>query len=139
MLSAKLLESIPQSIRIIRKFSTQSLGGYLTIQQFRVLKLIKEGHGQTQMAELLDVSVAAISKMMTSLMSQKLITRKAGADKRTFVIKLTPKGQSTLMKVKRYVEAKLAVGIEGLSQEEAQSLQKGLVVLDKLMQKMKEV
>lgn len=139
MLSAKLLDSIPNSIRIIRKFSTQSLDGHITLQQFRVLKLITEGHGQTQMAEILDVSLAAISKMITSLLKQNLITRKAGSDKRTQLLKLTPKGKSTLEKVKKFVEKKLNAGIQNLSKEESVSLMEGLKVLDKLMHKMKEV
>ena len=139
MLSAKLLDSIPHSIRILRKFSTQSLGGFLTLQQFRVLNLIKEGQGQTQIAETLDVSLAAISKMTTSLMNQKLINRKAGPDKRTQVIKLTNKGKLTLEKVKKYVEKKLDTGIEGLTREDKADLMQGLIALDKLMQKMKEV
>ena len=139
MLSAKLLDSIPHSIRILRKFSTQSLGGFLTLQQFRVLNLIKEGQGQTQIAETLDVSLAAISKMTTSLVNQKLINRKAGPDKRTQVIKLTNKGKLTLEKVKKYVEKKLDTGIEGLTREDKADLMQGLIALDKLMQKMKEV
>lgn len=139
MLSGKLLESIPKSIRIIRKFSTESMGGHLTLQQFRVLKLISEGHGMSQIAEMLDVSMAAISKMTTFLVNQKHITRKAGADKRTQVIKLTPKGKSTLNKIKKYVEQKLDTGIEGLSKDEKAQLLQGLLILDKLMLKMKEV
>lgn len=139
MLSAKLLDSIPKSVRILRKFSTESLGGYLTLQQFRVLNLVSEGHGQTQMAEILDVSVAAISKMITTLIDQKLITRKSGSDKRTYIIELTAKGQSTLSKVKKFVKKKLDDGAQGLSQEEINQLLKGLTVLDKLMLKMKEV
>lgn len=139
MLSGKLLESIPKSIRIIRKFATESMGGHLTLQQFRVLKLISEGHGMSQIAEILDVSMAAISKMSTFLLNQKLITRKTGSDKRTQVIKLTPKGKSTLVKIKKYVEQKLDTGIEGLSKDEKAQLMQGLLVLDKLMLKMKKV
>ena len=93
----------------------------------------------SQIAEMLDVSMAAISKMTTFLVNQKLITRKAGTDKRTQVIKLTPKGKSTLVKIKKYVEQKLDTGIEGLSKEEKADLLQGLMVLDKLMLKMKEV
>ncbi len=139
MLSGKLLESIPKSIRIIRKFAAESMGGHLTLQQFRVLKLISEGHGMSQIAEILDVSMAAISKMSTFLLNQKLITRKTGSDKRTQVIKLTPKGKSTLVKIKKYVEQKLDTGIEGLSKDEKAQLMQGLLVLDKLMLKMKKV
>lgn len=139
MLSSKLLESIPKSIRIIRKFASESMGGHLTLQQFRVLKLISEGHGMSQIAEMLEVSMAAISKMTTFLVNQKLITTKAGEDKRTQVIKLTAKGKSTLNKIKKYVEQKLDTGIDALSKEEKAQLLDGLLVLDKLMLKMKEV
>lgn len=139
MLSAKLIESIPKSIRILRKFSSQSLSGSLTFQQFRVLNLVKEGQGQTQIAETVQVSLAATSKMINSLIKKNFITRKAGEDRRTQILKLTPKGKSTLDKVHKHVMKKLDVGLEDLSSTEKGQLLQGLTVLDKLTQKLKEV
>lgn len=139
MLSAKLVESIPKAIRILRKFGSQSLGGSITFQQFRVLSLVKEGQGQTQISETVQVSVAATSKMINSLIKKNFISRKAGEDRRTQILKLTPKGKSTLDKVRKEVAKKLEVGIEGLSAAEKTQLMNGLLVLDKLMQNLKEV
>lgn len=139
MLSTKLIDSIPRSIRIIRKFSTECLGGYLTLQQYRVLNQIKEGHGQTQISQTLQVSHAAISKMINFLINKNFITRKAGEDRRTQILKLTPEGKTMLDKVRKHVGKKLDVGIESLSAEEKIQLMQGLEVLDKLMIKMKEV
>ena len=139
MLSKKLLESLPQAIRIIRKLSTESVGGTLTLQQMRVLNRINEGQGQTEIAESLQVSVAAISKMIACLTKHKIIQSKAGVDRRTHILTLTPKGKQTLNKITGYVSSKLDIGIADLTNEEKDQLMKSLLILDKLMNKMKEV
>lgn len=139
MLSKKLLETVPQSIRVIRTLSTESVGGALTLQQMRVLNRISEGLGQTEIAESLQVSVAAISKMIACLTKNKIIQSKEGLDRRTHILTLTPKGKQTLDKITKYVSAKLDIGIADLTKEEKDQLMKGLVVLDQLMKKVKEV
>ncbi len=139
MLSEKLFNSIPQSIRIMRKLSTESLAGTLTLQQMRVLKLVSEGQGPTQISETLDVSLAAISKMITGLKKNKIIHSKAGLDRRTHLLTLTPKGKQTLDKISKYVISKFDIGIADLTKEEKDQLMKGLTILDKLMNKVKEV
>jgi DNA-binding MarR family transcriptional regulator len=139
MLSDKILETIPPSIRIIRRFSTEAVGGALTLQQLRMLNLIREGQGQTQMSETLEVSLAAVSKMITSLSNKKLIVRKAGDDRRTHIISLTQKGKQVLDKVSEYVKERMDTQIKELSREERDELLKGLRVLDKLVKNLKEV
>jgi DNA-binding MarR family transcriptional regulator len=139
MLSDKILESIPPSIRIIRRFSTEAVGGALTLQQLRTLNLIREGQGPSLMAETLGVSLAAVSKMITCLSNKKLIIRKAGDDRRTSVITLTTKGTQVLDKVSDYVKAKMNKHIVELSKEEKEELMRGLMVLDKLVKHLKEV
>lgn len=139
MLSKKLLESIPQSIRVIRKLSTESLAGSLTLQQMRVLNRINAGEGQTEIAESLQVSLAAISKMIGSLTRKKFIQSKAGVDRRTHVHTLTPKGKQTLDKITKYVSSKLDIGIAELNKDEKDQLINGLIILDRLMNKVKEV
>ncbi|MBA2403772.1 MAG: MarR family transcriptional regulator [Bdellovibrionales bacterium] len=139
MLSKKLLDSIPQSIRIIRKLATESVVGTLTLNQVRVLNLISLGQGQSQIAETLDVSVAAVSKMITCLKKHKIVQSKAGEDRRIHMLSLTAKGKQTRDKISEYVCHKLDIGIAELTKEEKDQLMKGLVVLDLLMQKVKEV
>lgn len=139
MLSKKILETLPHSIRVIRKLSTESLGGALTLQQMRVLNRVSEGMGQTEIAENLQVSLAAISKMINSLTKKKFIQSKEGLDRRTHVLTLTPKGRQTLDKITNYVSSKLDIGITDLSKDEKDQLMKGLGVIEVLMKKVEEV
>ncbi len=139
MLSKKILETLPHSIRVIRKLSTESLGGALTLQQMRVLNRVSEGMGQTEIAENLQVSLAAISKMINCLTKKKFIQSKEGLDRRTHVLTLTPKGRQTLDKITKYVSSKLDIGITILSKDEKDQLMKGLGVIEVLMKKVEEV
>ena len=139
MLSEKLLDTIPYSIRTIRKLISESLDGTFTLQQIRVLTLISEGQGVTQIADTLQVSLAAVSKMVSSLSKKKIIMSKEGVDRRTHVLTLTPQGKSSLEKIKKMVRAKLDVGISDLSKEESAQLINGLSILEVLMKKFKEV
>jgi DNA-binding MarR family transcriptional regulator len=139
MLSTKLLETLPQTIRTLRHISAESLGGVLTLQQLRVLALVQEGQSQTQIAQTLYVSLAAVSKVISILAKKKLITRKSGDDRRTSILTLTPKGKNTLEKITGYVKSKLDEGISLLDKDEQDQLHKGLLLLDQLMLEMKEV
>lgn len=139
MLANKLLDSIPKAIRIIRKLSTESLDGSLSLQQMRVLMLVNEGQGQTQMAETLQVSVAAISKVIHSLIEKELLVSKSGTDRRTHVLTLTTNGRKLLKKISSYVQSKLEFGIADLTKAEREQLIEALETLDRIMQKVKEV
>lgn len=138
MLSKKLLETIPQSIRTIRKLTSETLTESLTFQQMRILILVNEGQSQTQMAETLQVSHAAISKMISFLTNKRLIVCKAGEDRRTHVLQVTEKSKKILKETVRYVRSKLDVGIRELSPTEKDQLMKGLVILERVMKKVKE-
>lgn len=138
MLSKKLLETIPQSIRTIRKLTSETLTESLTFQQMRILILVNEGQSQTQMAETLQVSHAAISKMISFLTKKKLIVCKTGEDKRTHVLHVTVKSKKILKETVKYVSSKLDVGIRELSQTEKDQLMKGLLILERVMKKVKE-
>jgi DNA-binding MarR family transcriptional regulator len=139
MLADRILQTLPPSIRIIRRFSTQALDGALTLQQLRVLNLIREGQGQTQISLTLDVSLAAVSKMITSLEKKRLLQRRSGQDRRTYLLSLTAKGKQLLEKVSLYVKEVLDQQINELSRSEKDQLLEGLKVLDKLMLNLKEV
>jgi DNA-binding MarR family transcriptional regulator len=138
MLASTVMENIPKSIRIIRKFVIESLAGSITLQQFRTMKLISEDYGPTEIAETLSVSLAAVSKMLSSLESKDLISKNPGTDRREQVLKLTPQGKKILSQVKKHVEKKLHVGISHLESGEQKTLQNGLEVLNKLMSMLKE-
>lgn len=133
MLAKKILNSIPQSIRMIRHLSVCFMGNELTIQQFRILTLCKEGMGQTQMAQTLQISMAAISKMVDHLVKQNLLERHQGDDRRCLKLSLTPEGKKIQKKITGQVEKILNKNLEKLTNEEQVDLDRGLTVLDKLM------
>ena len=139
MIAKKLLESIPQSIRIIRKLSTESVTESLTLSQLRVLFLIKEGQSQTQMSETLHVSLPAMSKMINCLEKKGLMKRKVSDDRRANQLVLTAKGKKFLSRVSDYVTSELDAGIQKLTKTQREQLLTGILVLDELMKIVKEV
>ncbi len=132
MLAKKVLESIPHSVRTLRRMTVAVLDGSLTFHQTRVLFFIKEGLGQSQIAELMQVSPAAVCKLMHQLTEKDFIRMIPGEDRRSRKITLTKEGSKILGVVMRSVEKKLNNGIDSLSNSERDDLMKGLGVLDKL-------
>jgi DNA-binding MarR family transcriptional regulator len=138
MPARKLLESIPRSIRVLRRLTVSALNGSLTLHQTRVLYLIKEGLGQSQIADSLQVSAAAVCKLMHQLSEKGFITMSPGKDRRERELMLTKEGSRVLAAVNKQLEKRIHKGLEALSETEARDLEKGLVVLDKLMSQIKE-
>jgi DNA-binding MarR family transcriptional regulator len=132
MLAKKVLDSIPRSTRTLRKITVSVLDGSLTFHQTRVLFFIKEGLGQSQIAELMQVSPAAVCKLVQQLSEKRFIKMSPGQDRRSRKINLTTEGSKILGLVMRSIEKKLNKGIESLSNSERDDLMKGLRVLDKL-------
>lgn len=138
MLARKVLECIPRSIRVLRKLTVFALDGSLTFHQTRVLYFIKEGLGQSQIAEVFQVSPAAVSRLMRELKEKGLVRMSPGEDRRERQLKLTREGARLLGAVNRTMEKKVNKHVDALSKEEKDQLMKGLVVLDKLMGQIKE-
>lgn len=138
MLSNKLLVSIPKAIRTIRRISAGSLQRDLTFQQLRILTLIDEGMSQTQMAQSLQVSMAAISKIVETLVNKKFLIRETGEDRRCLKLKLTPKGRKFHLAVKQSVSKELDIHLKKLTPKELSDLKRGLDVLDKLIGSLNE-
>lgn len=132
MLSKKILETIPYSIRTIRKLAG-SYSGDLTFQKFRILTLVHEGMGQTQISHTTQVSMAAVSKIVDSLVQLKLLVREQGEDRRSFKLKLTKEGEKIRKSVHEQVGRELDKNFKKLTKKEQDELNKGLLVLEKLM------
>jgi DNA-binding MarR family transcriptional regulator len=133
MLSSRILETLPQSIRIVRKLVARCLLGDVTFQQFRVLSLTYEGMGQTQMAQTLQVSRAAVSKVVDQLVRERLLQRVPGEDRRTIHLTLTREGEKIRKGIRAVVENEIERSFKKLTKKEQTELLKGLEVLDKLM------
>lgn len=133
MLVKKILASIPNSIRTIRRLSVSSLNNDLSFQQFRILNLTREGMGQTQMAQNLQVSVAAVSKAVDGMVKKGLLEREQGEDRRCSKLTITAEGAKAHRLVRGQVEKELEKHFKKLTPKEQSDLSRGLDVLDKLM------
>lgn len=133
MIAKKILSVVPYSIRLIRKLSLKSLDGSMPLQQLRILFLINEGRRQSEMAEILQVSGAAISKMINILVEKELVERESVTDRRCVGLFLTTKGKKVLKIVSGDLEKKIDKEMEKLSKKELTKLYEGLEVLEKIM------
>jgi DNA-binding MarR family transcriptional regulator len=133
MLSTKFMETIPQSIRVIRKLVSHSLYNDLTFQQFRVLALTHEGMGQTQMAQNMHISMAAVSKMVDRLVKMKLMEREQCEDRRCFKLTLTKEGEKIRKTIREQVGKELEKSFKKLTKKEQEELTRGFEVLAKLI------
>lgn len=133
MLSKKIISSIPPAIRTIRRISASSLGSEITFHQFRVLNLVFEGMNQTQMSQNLQVSMAAVSKIVDLLVKKDLLNREACEDRRCVKLSLTREGEKLRKHVRTSVQKELEKHFKKLTTKEQTDLNNGLDVLDKLM------
>lgn len=133
MLSTKILETLPRSMRILRKLSTAGFKGAITIHHLRIMVMVAEGLSQAQMAETLQVSPAAVSKMIDGLMRKKLLSKTVGLDKRSWKVKLTASGKKILSQSQTEVKHKIDEFVKCLTKTEQKELSLGLKALDKLM------
>lgn len=138
MLSKEILRIIPQSVRAIRRLSGAQLDGSTTIHHMRLMFLVQEGKGQSQIADILQISLPAVSKMINGLEEKGLVNRSAGEDKRCVRLKLTAKGTKTLDTISRSVEKDLNRALSRLTPEERRSLGDGLLAMEKTVQFLNE-
>jgi DNA-binding MarR family transcriptional regulator len=134
MLARALIDSLPRSMRVMRKLSGAGLQGPITFQQLRFLYLVREGMGPTQMAESMQISMAAVSKMLNCLEQKKLIKKVRALDRRALELELTAEGGRILKTVLKHVEARLNLGINRLTLAEKKEFENGMKVLVRLME-----
>lgn len=133
-LQALILQVIPSSVLAIRRLSLACLEGSISIHNLRILFVVKEGLSQSQMASVLQVSDAAVSKSVATLVRKKLLQKKAGKDKRSYKVMLTPEGKRLLKEAHEQVENALVESLRKFSKEEQEQMLKGILILDELMQ-----
>ncbi len=135
MLATKLQTIMPEVGRTMRSLANHSLRDEVgpTVQQFRILQLTHLGLSQTQMAHFLQVSMAAVSKLVDSLVKSGFLERIQCADRRCLQLKLTPEGRKIHKKVTSHIEKAIDKQVVKLTKEEVSDLEKGLTVLCKIM------
>lgn len=138
-ITKKLLDTIPCSIRVIRKLSSEVLDNSISLMDLRILILVRDGLSQTEMANVTQVSKARISKLVNSPTLIKMIKKTTAGDRRSSELELTDYGEKELKNILKRVEKKMNFAVLKLSQSEKEKLYEGLLVLEKLTKLMKEV
>lgn len=133
MTSKIILSVVPHAMRILRILSAQTMDSSLTFQQFRILYLIHDGLTQTEIADSMQVSTAAISKSINLLVDKNFVTRKDGVDRRTVGLVLTKDGQEVLKVTQKYLVKILDKKLKKLTKKELDTLEAGLSILENVL------
>jgi DNA-binding MarR family transcriptional regulator len=131
MLARDVLRTVPRSIRVIRRLASEKLDGEFSLNHMRILALINDGGGPSEMTMALQVSPPAISRMLQCLEAKGLIKRSQAKDRRFALLALTFKGRKALSKVNTAVEEMINNSLDELSTSERRELTKGLSILEK--------
>jgi outer membrane protein len=139
MLGKRLHGTILPLMAVIRGSYASTQHSKLSFQQIRILHFISCGKSQSDMAEIMLVTPAAISKQIDALVLDKVIVRKQGEDRRRHILSLTTLGTKMLAKVYKTVADRLDESINKLSILEKKQLEQGLTILEKLTTMVNEV
>ncbi|MEL7535336.1 MAG: MarR family transcriptional regulator [Bacteroidota bacterium] len=99
----------------------------ITVDQWVLLKQIGEqpGLSQVELAQATFKDPAAILRIVQILLRKELVKRSARPDdKRTNEVYLTPKGEKLVNQLIPLIQGVRAVGLEGLSGEEAETVKR---------------
>lgn len=129
---------IEKANKVIRRHSQEKLlqaGFDITVDQWLVMKKIKENEriSQVELADALFKDTASITRILNLLANKKLIKKEVGADKRIYELSLTDNGQKFLDRTLPVVKGLRKKGIEGLSEDEVETLK---ALLSKVIQNM---
>jgi DNA-binding MarR family transcriptional regulator len=115
----------------IRRELRTHRGAGLTIPQFRVLALL---HGEEKtnkdLAESIGLSVAAMSRLVQTLVDEGWLEKSAGKnDRRELRIRLSPQGRKSFEKIRTKARQGLATRLEALSPSDRKLLEQGFRAL----------
>ena len=133
--SHRLLEIIPQLMRMIRTEMRKTASDDMTVPQFRILlKISKEPHSNRELADWMGVSAPTMSKLVDRLVERKLIERsETSSDRRQISLVATPEGKKRAMHARGLVQQVFEKKISQLSTQKKRDLSNGLTALQELI------
>lgn len=132
-LAELLMDVVPKAMQSIREEMRKGRKNRLTVPQFRVLAAVNRGlcHNK-EIGELLGVTEAAISRMIDVLEQDGLVKKEIGkSDRRAKFLSLTNDGQKFFNFIKSNAKTRLKIKLNILSNEEAETVIKGLEILQR--------
>ena len=122
---------IEKTNKVIRRYSQvrfSEAGLEITVDQWLVLKKISDSERITQieLANAIFKDRASITRILDLLLSKKLVTKEAGADRRAYELTLTAAGEKFMEQAFMIVKNVRKKGIESLTEKEQDQLRQSL-------------
>ena len=130
--ASALLDAMPKAMGWIRTTMRAAMRDELTVPQFRILVHLSKRGPLTNgaLAERQGVSIAAMSRMVETLVKKGLVDRESSVvDRRALVIAVTPKGLSLFGRSHTAVQRSLAAKISALSVDDQEALARGAALI----------
>lgn len=133
-LAREFIEAVPRSMWAIRFGMREAAGKELTVPQFRVLaQLSTQPRTNGELAELIGVSVPAMSRLVDGLFEGGLVARFPEArDRRQVRLELSLSGRRTFQRLKKHTQGVFSARFSELGETDRRKLREGLEVLGKL-------
>ncbi len=130
-----MLEVVPQVMRFIRAEMRRQYLADLSVTQFRALRLVQR-HGQTSLTEVaqhVDLTAAAASRMIDGLVTRGMVARQmAATDRRFIALSLTEQGEAVMEAARKETEASLTRILSALGVDDVTQVQRTLLLLQQL-------
>ncbi len=133
--AALVIDNVPQLMRLLRTKLRERRSGRLSMAQFRTLAFVDANRGASlsEAADHIGLSLPAMSRLVESLVNQKMLSRTAhGADRRRICLGLTPAGKRDLEEAYRHAESYFAGKFAELNGEERTRLADSIGTLTRL-------
>ena len=130
-----VLDFVPPVMQLLRDEIRFAARGSFTVPQIRLMANVYGGlSSPTELAEILGVSLPAISKMVDLLVARGFLTREEHpGNRKQIVLKLSPKGRSRFLRTRSVARDRVMSGMALITDAQKMDLVKGLAVLAEMM------
>jgi DNA-binding MarR family transcriptional regulator len=128
----EILETVPLVMRFIRHQIRRQRIAELSVPQFRALAYLSHAPGASlsAVAEHVDLSLPAMSRMINGLVANGFVARKTlSADRRHVTLSVTARGGSALTAARRAARVRLAETVGTLSPAQRETVRRAMRLL----------
>lgn len=130
--AVEILETVPAVMRFIRTQMRHHRGTDLSVPQFRTLIYLSRNPGVSlsALAEHLEVSLPATSRLVEGLVRKRLLARRVPADNRRLVaLSVSLRGQKTVSRAQEATVKSIVDVLDVLSSKERKAIQSSMRTL----------
>lgn len=139
-LSRKYIETIPRCIGLMKPYVRKACESDFSFSKYRIIGSIESGKVTvSEIAEAMNVSKPAISKLAEYLVQEKFISRHTcSKDRRVSYLKATAKGKKKFQKIRQQASMMFQENLEQKTMAEREKIRKSLETLEKFVLELQE-